>query len=407
MNLALVLTPLLAAVLAATHSPAGTSVGQYQWTNGELFAEVTPAEAPPEASPAEAPAANAGPAINEPEPPAPESPPTVNPDGAAPVVPSPDPPPNAIETSPPPQPPATPPDAVPPPVPVAPGPSPAPGAAPPAQSNLELSVKRRLYSELASNPKLQGAWVHVSIDPQRQEFVFHPIYDAARSEQQAAELQILLSDMLNESQYIVEPARTRPVTALVNELRHRIDHDLSLGGTRITGAYFRPTEGDGSLLELMLVGRVANLDQRDHIVRLGIALGEAPAFAETMRTVLVKPDEMVIVEPAIRAGAQLFDIGYNKFFRCKYAEALEAFNEAILESPGRIEFRYWRVLAEIALENMQSASDHLDPLMTLLRNPSSDAMASRQIVLDSLERAQGPIRWELIHLEREKLLGIR
>jgi hypothetical protein len=268
---------------------------------------------------------------------------------------------------------------------------------------IESEIRAGLYREMASNSNLHGAWIDIAVSPERNQFLLRPIYDGARIDQQKAELTSILEKMLPSGSYKVDQHMALPVSAFLEELQDGIEGDLSLAGCLVDDAYFKSPEGDSSLPELMLLGRTANNDQKDGIANLAIDLLNASIFAGAMSNIRVKPDEIEIVVPSSRVANYMFNDGVNSYFDGEFEVARRAFDRAVLESPNRLDYKYWRVVAEIAEGDMERAYKHIQPLAALRRGDTHVLVGSYDQVLYSLERVQGPVRQKLHQLERRAL----
>jgi len=271
---------------------------------------------------------------------------------------------------------------------------------------LESKIKARLYAEMESNPKFEGAWVEVVVTPERDRFRIVPILDKSQVKEQQQELEKLLNELLPMMEYNLQTPRSRPISKYVAELQASLENDLSLGSCLISGAHFeRPAPGSTAQV-LMLRGRIADEEQKLLILEQSVEVLQRPEFVVVLEGMLPKPDDMRVVVPSEELASRLFNIGVTKFIKRDYDGAHVAFTRSILEAPRRTKYRYWKIVTEIGQGEMERAYMHLRPLVAMRRQGSrfsysGDGYAS---VLESLERVQGPIRQCLHKLEERAYL---
>jgi hypothetical protein len=98
-------------------------------------------------------------------------------------------------------------------------------------------------------------------------------------------------------------------------------------------------------------------------------------------------------------ATRYYGLALEFFWKHDLTRSERAITLAIAESPGNAVYRYWSVLAAIALGDMESARLKLRPLLAAEPYGSS----TREVAMD-LERVQGPLRAVLLNLEKELLL---
>ncbi len=261
---------------------------------------------------------------------------------------------------------------------------------------------------LATDSRLRGVRVDLEECPDQQgqlaQYDVYTYVDTARAAEQGRVLKQLLDARLAGKYQIVEAAEW-PVSLLVTRLNLQIEARPGLDGCVVLGAYFAADyEGGERQPKLVLDGRVAREDeeQRESITSLGETLIKLdPAWETPVPDFAMQTQAMQALKPSIERGRMLFSEGYEMFWQGRYEAAREAFNQATLEDPEALSYRYWRILSEIQFGRTAEAYQHM--VAVLQRNPSPTA---RRLVLHSLNRIQGPLRGELRKLEHQACLDI-
>ncbi len=267
------------------------------------------------------------------------------------------------------------------------------------------SIRDRVIYYLGAETALQGSWVELAecYDANGQFMYFDATtwLDKARAGQQRMELSRMLRQTLNADFEVVDEVEL-PLSRTLQAINLHIEACPPLDGCYLDGAFYTGTlANDGEVVAVKLVpfGRVANDQQLPKLEALLTRLmaGDQGDFA--WRKVQVEPSvsvdgPMAIVAPNYARGAQFFNDGLREFWRCNYPDALQRFEMATVNAPGTLEYRYWRVLAELQMGMLDQAYQHM--LAIVRREPSPFA---QRRVLVALERVQGPIRMTLLQLE--------
>jgi len=264
---------------------------------------------------------------------------------------------------------------------------------------LERKLRGQLAAELGTNSKLQGAWVKMVVPPDRAKVILHPIFDEKTAADQKKELAAFLKKKFPNSQFEILPHKTRPITKFLQELQSQIEAEKKLGSCLLTGAYYQtPVDGE-NFQALMLLGRVSDNNQKTIIVQLSSKLKSTAAFREAMQTSFPKPDEMKTIKPSKRVAKQEFRKGQKYFRKRNYPAAQRAFDKAVLEDPKPLKYRYWRVLAYIADDNIDVAKKQLAPLVRMRRDNPAKFAGEYDQVQRSMEKVPGLLRIKLKDLE--------
>jgi predicted metal-dependent hydrolase len=266
---------------------------------------------------------------------------------------------------------------------------------------VERDVKARLSSEMQSNEVFRGAWIEVVVPENREGLHIVPVLDAGQLKEQQKALEALLKEVITKVKYDLKPTRTRPISKFLAEVQAGIDVNFALGGCLVTGAYYRPLEAGSTEQELMLLGRIANPEQKDLITLLCKEAKELQQFRGLLQETLPIPDKMKVVTPSRRVASYMFNCGVDKFKKRDYVGAHQAFTRSILEAPDELNYRYWQVVVEIAQGNEDSAYSHLKPLVD--RRRKGDGGYTQ--VLYSVGRVlRGPILQCYLKLEKRAFL---
>lgn len=295
---------------------------------------------------------------------------------------------------------------------------------PPRDANV---LEEQIIFAMRTNPSLRGAWLYqkhedANSGTARGTFTFWRVLDRSRAAEQRRDLDRFIASWLPAGTYkfATDPDKQDkefPFSELIASLREQIDLQPALGGCSLVDWYLAPVRVEEGKLDLMLVGRVADKEQIEKIEQMcsqlmrsdpvWVGAGRVPGVAggtgslEDLRIVplLVSPDvsKMEVVTPSQDAGDSFYSSGLEFFWKGRYAEAAGEFRAATLESPGTLRYYYWRVLCDIALGQSQRAATRMENAARWFRIDKSTR--DYKLVLESLERVQGPLRHELERVE--------
>lgn len=265
---------------------------------------------------------------------------------------------------------------------------------------------------LAEDSGLQGVRVDLEACRDHQgRLLRYDVYrfvDAARADEQRRRLSQLLDQRLAGTYEVIETVEW-PVSRLLSRLNLELEARPWLDGCAVTGAHFAADYAEGERqLKLVLDGRVpkkqAAQDQQDTIVSLCdrlIKIRQHAAWEKYVNDFATQAQELVVVEPSLDRGGLLFSEGYELFWQGRYEAAREAFQQALLEVPDALPYRYWRILAELQAGRTTEAYEHM--VAVLRRQPTPTA---HRLVARSLQRVQGPVRDNLRKLELQACLDV-
>lgn len=191
------------------------------------------------------------------------------------------------------------------------------------------------------------------------------------------------------------------ISALLSMVLDQTELDTSLQGAYVQSAVLAdPLEGPGRVLRIR--GRLAAESQRSLLRHdfdeAFLALnGGRPQNGE----IYLSLQDMTVAPPNRPRSYSYFSIGLSAFWDCDLITAQQAFTRAIADDPTSPVLRYWQVVTHLALGQEDRARPKLEQLL------HSNPQGSREDrIADSLERVQGPLRWQLSHLEEEVLLTL-
>lgn len=270
-----------------------------------------------------------------------------------------------------------------------------------------------IADEMRTNPKLQGAWLYVEPDDQRDPgvatriFRFRRVFDRSRAALQSQEIGRIISSWLPSGNYSINVAQDAffPVSELLADLQDQIDLQPSLAGSMISGVYFEESQSGGSL-NLVLRGRISNEPQVEQIERFCTAImNHNPVWLRAgIHPSTRKTDDLAIVPPSELNATLFFAEGLQNFWKTRYVEASRAFQQATLESPLNFQYHYWRVISDLSLGNQQRASMRMENVARAFGvEPLSQ---ERGAVSRSMERIQGPLRRDLRDIEMRAVLKV-
>jgi hypothetical protein len=194
-----------------------------------------------------------------------------------------------------------------------------------------------------------------------------------------------------EDHVSVEWLSTEP---LISQLQLEIDISSELGGCVVRKADY---VDDAGVEILELVARISRTEQRATLQALASEFVRSRYGNWT--PVRISDDSEVI--PSSRVlGAKFFSEGVSLYRRGNHKDAYKAFTNANVESPGRLSYRYWRIITEIATDRIGDAYRHVHPLVRRLRQGEKTYVGEYKGMLYSIEPVQGTVRSKLIELEK-------
>ncbi len=274
-------------------------------------------------------------------------------------------------------------------------------------------VAANIADEMRTNPKLQGAWLYVEPDDQRDPgvatriFRFRRVFDRRRAAIQSQEMSRIITSWLPSGNYSINVAQDAffPVSELLADLQDQIDLQPSLAGSMISGVYFEESQSGGSL-NLVLRGRISNEPQVEQIERFCTAImNRNPVWLRAgVHPSTRKTDDLTVVSPSGLNASLFFAEGLQNFWKAQYREASRAFQQATLESPANLQYHYWRVVSDLSLGNRQRASMRMENVARAFGvEPLSQQRAA---ISRSMERIQGPLRRDLRDIEMQAVLKV-
>lgn len=302
--------------------------------------------------------------------------------------------------------------------------SPLPAAA--AGPAFDVNVLDKEFANAArDNPKLRGAWIDLEYEPNADEalpgrFTVRRVLDTDRAAAQRAEIDRVVHGWLSGANYELKSRADRlyPFSRLLAELELAIETDASLSGCQITGGYFAGDPNEPGALNLVLRGRMAREEQDVAIEALcGRLMRREPAWvkpgsgklgegAEVPLAITPKTTELSVVESSEANGRWFYAAGLRHFWKLDYARAAQAFHQATLESPRKLQYHYWWIVSDLAQGKAQLARRRMDMVVRRFRDADFDHQSPEyRLVVRSLERVQGPLRTALQRLETQALFG--
>jgi hypothetical protein len=188
---------------------------------------------------------------------------------------------------------------------------------------------------------------------------------------------------------------------LLQAVQDQIELDPDLGGALVLSAAFAERPDDGRPgRELRIYGRVATPEQADLLTRAFLdAMAADPYWLERRGEVFVTLRTLAVAPPSAVLAQRYFVMGLDDFWDGRYLQADAAFMRAVVDAPTNPVYRYWRVVALLALGQDVRAEQKLRPL--LVQNPWGQFSP---VIAVAFERVQGPLRWRLQALEKHVLL---
>ncbi len=247
-------------------------------------------------------------------------------------------------------------------------------------------------------------------------FVIRPIIDDDRLQMRLEAATNLVKSNCAKLQYTMAEPVTLPITRLLGNVQDQIESISGLEGALILDAALdkvdRTTESNKQVLQIGLIGRVADPGQNMRIAQLCqkvidahecIPSGPKECGIHATGITLSPSAKTLLVEPYSQsAAARFFDDGLEYFMHHRYRKAHRAFRLAYAHSPANVEYQYWLVLCELELRQSDRAYRRLKPLVWKIRGPNGSENDYKR-VLFSLERVQGCVRQRLVGMEDHAL----
>lgn len=287
-------------------------------------------------------------------------------------------------------------------------------------------LDREIARTMRDAARLHGAWLYVeraaTADPDSPgKLAFRRVLDRSRAEAQRTDLAGLIAAWAPQGGYevLAQQDLMLPFSELMAELQLAVETEPRLGGCMVSGGYYEADKSEPGKLNLVLQGRIAKEGQDVDIEALcGRIMRAHPAWvkrggepaaegAADFIPLLITPNsaELKVVEPSEANGRWFYGAGLRHFWRNDYPRAARAFGQAVLESPGKLQYCYWRILSDLALGDRNLARRRMQMAVQRFRDADFDRQAPEYVaVVRSLERVQGPLRRQLLKLETEALL---
>lgn len=189
------------------------------------------------------------------------------------------------------------------------------------------------------------------------------------------------------------------VDRLRNRVQDRIEISPGMTGIVLADPVVEDDPNGGGRV-VMLRGRLMSDAQREPLHELLQDTADGiPYWRDQHDGVAFSVDELEVVSPSLLRGSRYVSLGIEYFRECRLDEAADAFTRALAENPGNRVLLYWRTLVHLALGESDRAEAKL---RYLLRNyPSGQG---DPVIAVALESVQGPLRGQLIQMERDILL---
>ena len=253
---------------------------------------------------------------------------------------------------------------------------------------------------------LRGAWLDVEIDNQGYPDIAPKIYCFKRilsdqnSSVQARLIDALVRRLIKSGRYRIEQEKDLvvPFEALLSRLKSEIDISPEYRGCWIQDAMFKWQE-NSDLPVLKLKGRVWKAEQAAKLLNLCNKVMAQSARWRDSGLVLERAPQGL----AVQSGSEAAEITYycyalESFWKRDYQQADYYFALANLEDPQNYLYGYWRVIAELALNETSRAEKRLQLLTNYYRIVKGSREYSK--VLKEIWRIQGPLRATLLESEK-------
>lgn len=286
-----------------------------------------------------------------------------------------------------------------------------PAAATPVDSVLRRATET-VVKHVAGGA-LQGAWLQ--IDGRGGIYDVLPLLDESQVEKQVGAVERVLAEIREQNpsaKFTLREPQLRPVTELIASLQHDLEASMDFPGVNITAAVFTVQDQDSENLDVVmsLQGRISTEQQREAIRKRGVAwMARHPfwgrrqpgeAKAREYERAYIDTGHLKKLQQSSLYSSRLFSRAIHLFRSGDVAAARDHFRASMVESSDAVTRHYWLILCELQLGQLDRARNLLRVPMNRIR----DGKLSYEVVLRSLERVQGPLRWKLIAMENAILL---
>jgi hypothetical protein len=260
---------------------------------------------------------------------------------------------------------------------------------------------------------LQGAWLQ--IDGRGGTYDVVPLLDKSQVEKQVAAVERVFAEIKEQNssaKFTLREPELRPVTELIASLQHELEASMDFPGVNITAAVFTIQDQASENLDVVmsLQGRISTEKQREEIRKFGVALMAKHTFwgrrqpgqakAREYERAYVDLSQLKKLRQSALFSSRMFSRGMQLFRNGDVDAAREHFRASMVESSDAVTRHYWLILCELQL----GKTDRARNLLRVPLNRIRDGKLSYDVVLRSLERVQGPLRWKLIAMENSILL---
>lgn len=190
-----------------------------------------------------------------------------------------------------------------------------------------------------------------------------------------------------------------PVAELLDRLQQAIDINPRFAGCWVSHVSLTHNAGDGGI-DVCLHGRVWQPSQvellADHargLMQEVVAWQAASAKLQTANR-----EDLVVVPESPDLAARYYGEAMHHFYAREYEAADKLLALASIEDPRNVLYRYWRVIGKLAGGDQHAAEDRLRQTVEGFGiQPNSREHVG---VMRAIYRIQGPLRHELIAMER-------
>jgi hypothetical protein len=275
----------------------------------------------------------------------------------------------------------------------------------------EVDVREKLVAAVADAPELRGAWIEVSAILLREDregddpkFIFQPMLDTDEQKTQQPAAEALIKSLVGgeKSNYEIAKPKLRPVGQLMGQLQDQVERVAGLEGVLITYGTFRPGP-DVSAPVLAFRGRVVRVEQQALVLQVfeNFVEGRDACWQPQDDGIAGGAEKLVSVEPSDFAASWFFSHGMESYRDGQYEVAHEYFRRANVEIEGSSSYQYWMAVCELEMDQADRAAGRLEPILWRVRRSSRGGEYGA--ILSSLEKCQGDVRRELMHVELDVL----
>lgn len=197
------------------------------------------------------------------------------------------------------------------------------------------------------------------------------------------------------------PTKQEKLDELLQTVQNKMELDDSLRGVYLAGGTFKPNMGmPGEVLHLS--GKLMNPAQAETVKQLVLdAMKEDSYWKKDEGPLTIATDQMLVSLGSPQMANQLYDLALTSFWKNDYETANKAFSKAMAEAPNDDVIRYWSAVNALAQGQKERAEAKLRSLM------ETQTQGSRTpVIATALERVQGPLRRQLMEMEKELLLSL-